>query len=454
MATDDQPDCPLSPAQQTRNVVIYALIWGLIYLASPVTYIGVLQATLLKALAFSDTQANLPAGVYLWATPLAVLVIWYFPQVRRLKSLLVGAFLLTASMSAAATAAVLVGGRQAVLAALVVQAAVQGVVSGVVSSCLWEVIGRGVAADRRGQALGLAFGAGPFLAVVASLGSQLVLAGRVEGIDLPVTVPKVGLPWNYALVFAASVPALATAGLLSALFVVKPPQAEVQRVPLVPWIVGGARDYFGHRLILIAAVAYILVYSGQTISTNISLNTKVVLGKPAQDFAGLLLAERFGFKIVAGFALGWLLIRTSPRALLLVTALLTLASVAWAMWVPGRPYLLSFGILGAGELFGVYYPNYILGCSPKEQMRRNMALTSLITMPVGFAAVFFGFLSDTFGREDPGRGFRVSFAASMAILVATILLVLVLPARPLPLARRASEGGLPPRPPGEKGPQA
>ena len=109
-------------------------------------------------------------------------------------------------------------------------------------------------------------------------------------------------------------------------------------------------------------------------------------GVPVAE-AARLLAERFGFKIVAGFALGWLLIRTSPRALLLVTAGLTLTSVAWAMWVPGRPYLLSFGILGAGELFGVYYPNYILGCSPREQMRRNMAFTSLITMPVGFAAI-------------------------------------------------------------------
>lgn len=439
MPTDDQPDCSLSPAQQTRNVVIYALIWGLIYLASPVTYIGVLQATLLKALEFGDTQANLPAGVYLWAAPLAVLVIWYFPQVRRLKSLLVGAFLLTASTSAVATTAVLSGRRQAVLAALVVHAAVQGAVSGVVSSCLWEVIGRGVSTSRRGQALGLAFGFGPFLAVVASLGSQFVLAGKVEGIDLPVIVPEVGFPWNFALVFAASVPVLATAGLLSALFVVEPPPAEVQRLPLVPWVVGGARDYFGHRLIPIAALAYILVYSGHMIFNNISLNTKVVLGKPAQEFAGLLLAERFGFKIVAGFALGWLLIRTSPRVLLIVTALLTLASVSWAMWVPGRPYLLSFGILGAGELFGVYYPNYILGCSPKEQMRRNMAFTSLITMPVGFAAVFYGFLSDAFGREDARFGFQVSFAASMAILVATILLVLVLPARP--------------RLPGEKGPE-
>src|SRR5262245_62061527 len=107
MPSDDQPDCPLSPRQQTRNVLLYASLWVLIYLASLVTYIGVIQANLLKPLDFDDKMANLPAGVYLWATPLAVLVVWYFPQVRLLRPLLIGSFLFTAGMSAVVTAAIL-----------------------------------------------------------------------------------------------------------------------------------------------------------------------------------------------------------------------------------------------------------------------------------------------------------------------------------------------------------
>ena len=37
------------------------------------------------------------------------------------------------------------------------------------------------------------------------------------------------------------------------------------------------------------------------------------------------------------------------------------------MLVPGPWFLLAFGLLGAGELYGVYFPNYILCCSPKAQ---------------------------------------------------------------------------------------
>src|SRR5262249_22129310 len=222
------------------------------------------------------------------------------------------------------------------------------------------------------------------------IGSQLILAGKVQGIDLPFKVPAIAFPWNFMLVFAWSVPVLTLAALLSSSFLVPPPVVEVHRQSFVQGVLGGAREYFGHTLILVAALAYVLVYSGHMIFNNISLYTQVVLGEPSEKYAGLLLTLRFGFKIVAGFALGWLLIRTNPKALLIVTALMTLTSVAWAMWVPGMLYLVGFGILGAGELFGVYYPNYILGCSSRSQMRRNMAFTSLITMPVGFAPVLFG----------------------------------------------------------------
>src|SRR5206468_390639 len=135
---------------------------------------------------------------------------------------------------------------------------------------------------------------------------------------------------------------------------------------------------------------------------------------------------RFGFKVVAGFILGWLLMRTNPKTLLLVTAGLTLAGVTWALGAPGKWFLLSFGIMGAGELFGVYYPNYILGCSPKAKLRRNMAFASLVTMVVGLPPLLFGLISDTFG-------FQASFVAAMILVVAAIFLVLLtLPTQPRP----------------------
>jgi MFS family permease len=133
--------------------------------------------------------------------------------------------------------------------------------------------------------------------------------------------------------------------------------------------------------------------------------------------------------------LGWLLTRTHPRASLVVTAALTFAGVLWALAAPGMWFLLSFGIMGAGELFGVYYPNYILSCSPRSHMRRNMAFTSLITMPVGFASILFGFISDSVGAASGSKrfGYQMSFVASLGLLVVGIILVRVLlPKRPRP----------------------
>ena len=138
--------------------------------------------------------------------------------------------------------------------------------------------------------------------------------------------------------------------------------------------------------------------------------------------------------------------KTNPKTLLIVTAGMTLAGVGWAGSAGGlgRVQLLpdslchpplhsGFGILGAGELFGVYYPNYILNCSPPSQMRRNMALANLLTMPVGFAGVLYGSISDTLGSQDKKFGFQMSFVAAMVIITAAILLVLFgLPSRPRP----------------------
>jgi MFS family permease len=422
------PDCPLSPREQTRNILIYAANWALMYLASPVTYVGLVQATLLKRLQFDDKICNLPAGVYLWTTSLPVLVVWLFPQIRQLKPLLVASLLVTALTGALAAVAVLFLGPAWVLAALVTGAALLGCSNGVLATCMWEVIGRGVSEKRRGQALGLAFGAGPVLAVVASLVSQALLPRETEGAPPPL----LPYPWNFAVVFGSSVPILALGALLSSWFVIRRPPVEVARQPFVAGIFGGFGQFLGYRLILIAAIAYILVYSGNMVMPNITLYTKEAIGRPAEDYVGIQMALRFGFKIVAGFCLGWLLIKTNPKALLLATGGLTLAGVTWALVIPGYWFLISFGLLGAGELFGVYYLNYILGCSPKSRIRRNMAFTSLITLPVGFASILYGGISDTLGQPDKKFGFQMSFVAAMTIIAAAILLVLSLPVQPRP----------------------
>ncbi len=422
------PGSPLTPAEQTRNILLFACNVSLVYFASPVSYVGLVHGGLLNQMRFSDTVANLPASVYLWTTPLPVLVVWYFPQVRHLKNLLIAAFLAVAALGGLVAATVLLLGPSLVLAALVAHAAVLGCALGLVATCQWEVIGRGVDEARRGQALGLAYGVGPLLAVLASLGSQLVLAGT-RGVPYP---------WNFASLFAASVPVMALAAFLSSRYVVRLPAVEVAREPFARGVLGGFGRYLGSRLILFTAIAYVLVYSGNMIQQNVSLYTPEVLGGEAKDYVGWQLMLRFGCKIAAGFFLGWLLTRTNPRTLLVATAALTLVGAAWPLGAGGDWVLLSFGILGAGELFGVYYPNYILGCSPPSEMRRNMAFTSLVTLPVGLAGVAFGLISDTLGRNNRTFGFQASFvAATLLVAMAIVLVLAALPARPRP--RRQDE---------------
>jgi hypothetical protein len=447
-------DCPLSTREQTRNLLIFAVNYSLIYLGAPVLYVGLTQAALCERLETSKTIANLPGSVYFWMTPLPIIVAWYFSAVRLLKPVLTATYLIVALMGALVAATLLIPTPEWaqnvivalsdtlpadfrpppdwVIPAVLLHSAVLGCALGVVATYQWEVLGRGVAESRRGQALALAFGVGPSLAVVGSLISQLLLVGNVGFID----IGTIAYPWNFAALFATTVPIMGLAAFLATRFVVPVPVAEVKRKPLVTGVFGGFGEFFRYRLLLVAAVAMVLVASGYNILPNISLYTREATGEAAEKFVGFQNSLRFGFKIFAGLLLGWLLTRTNPRACLLVTAGFCFSSVCWALLAPKESlhlasaeiplFLFSFALMGAGELFGVYYPNYILSCSAKSRMRRNMAITSMLNMPSGFAALLFGMVADRYGL-------RASFVVSMGILVVTLLLVhFGLPARPSP----------------------
>src|SRR5439155_23471056 len=101
------------------------------------------------------------------------------------------------------------------------------------------------------------------------------------------------------------------------------PVVDVPRLPFRSGVLGGFGEFFGYRLILFATVAYILVYSGNQVMTNISFFSQEAIGEPPEEYTGLQLALRFGVKALVGLFLGWLLMRTNPKTLLLVTAGLT-----------------------------------------------------------------------------------------------------------------------------------
>ncbi|HEY7423617.1 MAG TPA: hypothetical protein VH682_05175 [Gemmataceae bacterium] len=423
-------DCPLSVGQQMHNLIVYSTIIGLVFLGAPVLYVGNLHAALCEKLGESNRLSNLPSTAYQCALPLAVLVAWLFPYVRSLRLVLAVSYLLIAAMSALVVATLLLPSPEWVYPALVAHAAVLGCSLGVHGTFLWEILARGVAEGRRGQTLALAFGIGPLLAAGSSLGQQLVLTGRVGALQ----VPPLGFPTNFLAIFAASIPIAVAAAFLAMQFIVPLPATDVQRQPFLAGVFGGFGEYLSYRLILWAALGLILVYSGQLINTTLTLYTQVATGRPAADYAGYQNMLRFGCKIFAGFFLGWLLTRTNARAAMLATCGLCMAAVVWALVAPSEWFLLSFGLLGAGELFGIYYPNYILSCSPKSKIRRNMAFTNLMYLLPGAAPVLYGFIADRAG-ETYGKavGFQLSFAAALAILASSFLIVLcTLTPRPHP----------------------
>lgn len=419
-----EDDCPLSADQQARNIVCFAGFWCLFYLAAPISYVTLTHANLLKELGNSDTVANLPRAVYQWLTAVPVLAAWFFPQPKMLKPLLVIPLVAMSAITAAVALSLWMGLSPRVVTVVVIaHGAVLGMSNGVLLTTLWEVLRRGVSTSRRGQALGVTFGVGPLFACVGSLAQQALFAkDPIAGLSLGLAFPT-----NYCVLFAAAAPLMLLETLIAASFVVPVPTDEPAGQSRITEILGGLRDFFMYRPLVIGAVGYILVYSGgNAIFDNVSLHAKDVLGEESASSMGTQQFLRFGFKAVAGLGLGWLLIKTNAKTMLLTTTAILVIGMAWVLTVSGQAYLIAFGLLGAGELFGVYFPNYIATSSSKSQVRANMAYLSLLGSLVGFASVFFGLISDRWGRI-------ASFYAATGLLLAAMLLIgLILPAQPAP----------------------
>src|SRR5580765_6383863 len=170
----------LSVSLQTRNVIVFAACTCLQYLAAPVLYVGMTQASLCKRVGATPKVANLPEMAFFVMTVTPVLLAWWLPGVVYLKRMLVVCYLAAGlALALVALALVLPVSSEIQIASVILQGAVSGAAMPTAIALLWEAIGRGVAESRRGLALGLAFGIGPFLAFAASLVSQELLNGRL-----------------------------------------------------------------------------------------------------------------------------------------------------------------------------------------------------------------------------------------------------------------------------------
>jgi hypothetical protein len=247
-------------------------------------------------------------------------------------------------------------------------------------------------------------------------------------------------PIDFAALFAATVPIMGLGAFLSSRFVIPLPEREAGRQPFLTGVFGGLDEFLGRRVVLTAMLAGIAIMVGYQIISNLTLYTREILHVAPTQYAGIQNMLRFAFKAVAGLLMGWLLTRTHPKAGVLVTAAVGLSAVGWAVVAPGRWFLLSFGLLGAGELFGIYVTNYILCCAPPAAVRRYMAFTMLTLLPATLAGPLYGSITDHYPGPK-ADGFRLSFLAAAAFIAAGIVLSLLLPARP-----RAEERPVPPAP--------
>lgn len=412
----------LSDYAQRRNSLVFILNTSIGYFVAPVFYIGVLHAAVLSSLKYSDTIANLPESVYMWMLPLPVLIAWVWPSTRYLRRMLVINYLFKGSAGIVA-AALFVMAPHWLAVGIVVHAAVVGITNGVTNMCLWELIGRGMTPARRGWTLAVTFGMGPIFAVLGSCASQLILSGEFLGLLHMTPVPK---PWSYMLLFGTTGPAMGIAA--ACVFLAHVPRDSSDEPSVsVSGVIAGLRQYFTYRLILVAICGFLLTSAGgNMILNNLALFVRDATGELPEQYTGLQLALRFGCKSLFGFGLGWLLARYHAKVPALATTLICLAGIVWALIVPGKWYLFSFGLLGAGELYYVYYLNYIVGCSAPERIRENTAYTNVIMILISFMPLIYGWMSDNYGL-------RASFYLALVILiVATLIVWRLLPGRPIP----------------------
>ncbi|MDA0658026.1 MAG: hypothetical protein O2931_04880 [Planctomycetota bacterium] len=483
MNTAGANECPLPWPDQRRNLILFAVCTGIQYLAAPVLYVGITQASLCDRLGGDTRTSNLPSTLFFAMTAFPALLAWLSPQLSALKRNLICCYFVTVSVLAL-TAILLASpvSNQLKMAAVILQGGVSGAAMPAVTALQWEVLGRGVAESRRGLTLALAYGLGPLMAVVGSLVQTALLGGSLFGI----TFTGIEHPYGFIVLFGAGAPIVALGGILSQWFVLPQVTNDIARTPLhtvyglllgiplmfvsvaamqissvseqeaIRWLgyvtaIGATaalvyhfRDILQQRVLFTATVVTVLVYAGNMIPSNMNLYSEYVLGDIPEKFAGLQNTIRFSFKVTAGLFLGWLLTRTNPRAGILVTSGIFLFSQIWAMLVTGPWYLLAFGIYGAGELVGVYAPNYILSASKPTEVRRNMAFMTMLMAPAAPAGYLYGAIVD-FVKECEQQihglsstelstlGFRLSFLVCAGLIGSGLFVAWRwLPSRPTP----------------------
>ena len=394
-------------AMDRYNGRILILKSFLIYFAAPVVYVGIVQAALCDRLGASATVSNLPASTYLLGSVAPLVLSWLIPH-RRTRTTLVVAYLVTMSAFLMVLATLVLPVSNTVrLWAVVGQGLIQGVSASVAHVYGFQCLKRGTTPKGRARALKWAYAVSPMAGVAGSLWAQFVLGGGIEGL---------AFPYDFGLLYLTGVPCMVAISVLSSRYRLLDIQEE--KAPnLLPYLWRSLRSFWTLRILLLVWLAYFFWYLTINTMPNLSLFAREALSREPQELSGWMMALRFGFKCVGGFVLGVIAIRWGMRAPLLTCAVLVGAAVLWAWFIPGHLYLLAFGIMGAGELGGVYFPNYVISISSAADSTRNLAILGLVTPVSSLGPALHGGLADTLG-------FPASFLFGVTAALISLTLIL------------------------------
>jgi hypothetical protein len=237
-------------------------------------------------------------------------------------------------------------------------------------------------------------------------------------------IPGIPHPYNFGLLYLVAFPCLAACSWLAARLHL-PEAKELPSQSFSAFIRGGVRAFWIDPRLRFTWFAYLLWYCALGGMNNLSLYTREVMGRSPIELAGLIMALRFGIKSLAGFGFGAVAQHYGARAAMILTLVFVGIGISWPFVSTGYVYLFAFGLMGAGELGGVYFSNYIISVSRPEDTTRNVALLSLVGPVSSVAPALHGGLADQFG-------FHASF--SFGLLVVVVAFVLLQRTRPVPQA--------------------
>lgn len=394
-----------------HNGILFLICYILIFFSVPVDYVGVVQAALCLNLGASSVVANLPASAYLLGCVAPIIVSRIIPHRLERGTLVWAYWVIAALMGFVCITLVAPVANSIRIVVVIAQGFISGLAGSTANVYLYQCLGRGTTMTGRARALKLTFTWSPISAIAGSLGAQFVLNHGI---------PFLVFPSDFAFLYVIGAVCAGGVALTASRFELMPIKEGNEARSLVRYIVESTTSYFHDRPLAMLWIAYVLWYSTLMAMPNISLYTRQALGRDPAEFSGLIMAIRFAGKSLGGFVLGAIALRRGIRAPVVGTVLLIGMGILWAWVVPGYSFLIAFAMIGAGELGGAYFPNYVISVSSPEISARNLSILTLASPIASLAPIIYGGLTEHYG-------YPASFAFGILITLPALVIVLKLP---------------------------